>query len=349
MEAKKDKEIRVLIFGAGAMGRFATKYLAERGAKVVAAVARKNNIGKDMGELSEIGPIGVPLVSVEGLDLTDLIQKTRPNIALDCTDMLDGIASNVKKCLENGLDVIMLAEDAYYPYVTHAELAKELDSIAKDNDVSLIGLGMQDVNWSNEAVVMSGNCINLRSIYGENWCILDHAGVMEMEKIGAGLTEEEFYEYHKNDLRPRGPYNIALYEIADELKLHVVEEINHKLTPIFATKDFETSNGLGTILKNRVMGLNLCSELHTEEGITLIGKFVYAYSVDGATGVNIWRFEGEPSFEVVTDDPMPYLSTVIDAVLRVPDVMNARSGYLTVKDLPKPYYKHGALSAYLHQ
>lgn len=60
--------------------------------------------------------------------------------------------------------------------------------------------------------------------------------------------------------------------------------------------------------------------------------------------IGLWRFKGEPSFEVVTDDPFPYYDTTIDARLRISDVINAPAGFLTIKDLPKPRYKHGNLA-----
>lgn len=349
MKQKSKKHIRAILFGAGQMGMLAVKYLHERGGEIVAVVDRQSNIGKDIGELAGIGTIGVPIHTSNDTDLSLLIQKTEANVALHCSGVLGEIADQVKICLQNGLDVLTLSEDAYYPHVTHPKLTKELNQLAIENGVSFVAVGMQDVTWSNEAVVLSGNCVSIESITCEHYGILDGVGDTEIIKIRPGILPEEFYEYQKqkDESEKRSPLTFALFEIADELGLHITDENTPGQEPIIAKQDFETPHGF-TIHAGQTMGYVQSTELKTEEGITIIGKMVFTYAAEGAKGVNIWRFKGLPSFEVVTDDPAPFYGTIIDMIYRIPDVMNARPGFLTVKDLPKPRYRHGILSQYLN-
>jgi len=339
------KRIRALVVGAnGEMGRACVRYMTERGVDLVAAVGRRTNLGEDIGALAGIGENGILL---EGsADLAAIVERSKPDAAIFCTAPLSVIAPDIKTCVERGVNVITIAEEAYYPAVFEPKLQAQLDALAKESGASIVGLGMQDVNWSNECVVMSANCITLNSIYGENWCILDHVGPMEIEGIGIGLTEVEFHDLHKDDPTPRSHFTPTLYQIADELGLTVTEEVNAKCAPLLATNDYESWTGV--IPKGRVIGSTLSTELKTEEGISLVGRFCYSFAQDGAAGVNIWRFDGEPSFEIVTDDPRPDMTTTIDAVTRIPDVINARPGFLTVKDLPKPFYRSKPLPEYLH-
>ena len=342
------KEIRVMIIGAaGEMGRACTRFLTERGATVVAAIGRTRHIGEDQGIVAGIGELGV---AIEPADkVAEAIERTKPDIAIDCSGDLKRSADHIRTIVEHDVNVAMLAEEGYYARIDAPEIYEELDALAKEHGVTVIGLGMQDVNWSNQAVVMAANCHRLESIYGENWCILDHCGNFEIALVGVGLTEEEFFAYHKDDLNPRSPYTYSLYEIANEMGLHVSEERNARIEPLFASADYDaTGCAYGKIVPaGTTIGSAHSTTLETEEGISITGRFVYSFAENGQPGVNIWRFTGEPTFEVVTDDPRPDIGTTTDVVNRLPDIINARPGYLTVKDLPKPFYRCRPLPEYL--
>ncbi len=343
-----EKQIRVMIIGAaGEMGRACTRFMTERGATVVAAIGRRSGLGEDIGILAGVGPLGVAVEPADAVRAA--LDRTKPDVVLDCSGELHDIADNVRTCLRAGVDVATLAEEAYYPFATSPELAAELDALAKQNGVTFIGLGMQDVNWSNEPVVMAANCHRLNGIYGENWCILDHCGNFEIGLVGVNLDEAAFYEYHKDDLNPRSPFTYALYEIADEMGLTVIEEINDRIEPLYAQEDYDATDcPYGKVIPmGRTIGAALCTTLRTEEGIDITGKFYYSFAENGQPGENVWRFDGEPSFEVVTDDPRPDIGTTTDVVNRLPDIINARPGFLTVKDLPKPIYRCHPLPEYL--
>ena len=340
------KEIRLLVVGgAGEMGRQCIKAATERGAKVVASTGRKNQLGEDVGLLAGLpDALGITLEPSDRLEA--LIKETRPDVAIMCSLDFRGQADDMRQLLKNNVNVLTLAEEAYYPKIDDQALYEELDLLAKEHSVTLVGNGMQDVNCSNIAVVMSGNCRKLTEIYGENCCILDHCGPQEFEGLGIGCTDaDDFASYHADHPSPRNPYTYALYEIAEELGLTVIDELNENVEPILAKEEYM---GLGErYLKDMVVGSILYTTLKTKEGIDLVAKFIYAFEEQGYDGRNIWRFSGDPSFEVVTDDPRPDISTTAGAVNRIPDVINARPGFLLVKDLTKPFFKVHSLPEYV--
>lgn len=343
-----DKQIKVMIIGAaGEMGRACTRFMTERGATVVAAIGRRSHLGEDIGTISGVEPLGVVVEPSDAVQAA--LDRTKPDVVLECSGELHDIADNVRTCLKAGVNVATLAEEAYFPFATSPELAAELDALAKENGVTFIGLGMQDVNCSNEALVMSANCHKLEAIHGENWCILDHTGWFEFNLVGINMTKEEFFDYHKDDLKPRNPYTYTLYEIADEMGLKVIAEENADIEPIFAEEDYDaTDTAFGAVVeKGKTIGAILSTVLKTKEGITISAKFIYSFAVNGQPGENIWRFTGEPTFEVVTDDPRPDIGTTTDVVNRLPDIIMAPAGFLTVKDLPKPIYRCHPLPTYL--
>ena len=208
---------------------------------------------------------------------------------------------------------------------------------------------MQDVNWVNKCVVMSSNSHRIDRIVGQNTCILDFAGASEFDRVGLNMTEEEFYEYHAADPAPDNPFTYSLYQIAEELHLHVTGKTNDKTTPIFAPDDYtskflspkEAAEFGGTIKKGRVMGARRCSTLHTKEGVDLVGEFLYDWLFDEThTGFDRWTFEGEPTWDVLVKEGR--------YVNRVADVLNCKkNGYITGADLPKPFYHFGPLNEYV--
>lgn len=344
-----DKEIRVVVVGAaGEMGSNCVRYCTERGATVVGAIGRTHHVGDDAGTVAGIDPLGV---TIEPADkLFDVIDEVKPDVVIEASSNLKNVAPKLEGYAKRGVNVAMLAEEAYYSKVDMPELTAKIDALAKEHGITVIGMGMQDVNWSNEAVVMAANCHKLDAIYGENWCILDHCGAFEIGLVGVNLTEDEFYEYHKDNLYPRSPFTFSLYEIADEMGLTVTKEENAKIEPLIARADYTPEHCDAhpeTIAKGKTIGSALCTTLLTEEGIELTGKFLYSFAQDGQPGEQVWRFTGEPTFTVTTDDPRPDIGTTTDIVNRLPDIIAAPAGFLTVGDLPKPFFHSHPLPEYL--
>lgn len=51
--------------------------------------------------------------------------------------------------LTYGVNVITISEEALYLWTTSVAETNRLDKIAKDNNVSITGTGMQDIYWVN--------------------------------------------------------------------------------------------------------------------------------------------------------------------------------------------------------
>jgi 4-hydroxy-tetrahydrodipicolinate reductase len=348
-----DRKIKVAVIGSALMAFNCVRFATERGCEVVACIGRRRHMGEDVGELAGIGANGVRIEKID--DLEAILDRTRPDIVCDCGSGWPTTFDIAKRVISRGYNLEILAEEMYYLPAESKDLAAELDALAKANGVSVIGLGMQDCTWSAQPLVMSGNCHKLEAIIGENWCILDHAGPSEFNRVGLNLTEEEFYEYHRDDPAPSNAFGFSLWEIADELGLHVLREEREKTTPVLAEEDYvspllsaeQSAPYGGVIRKGLTIGSRLACTLKTEEGIDLTGIFHLTFLVPGAKGKNIWRFVGEPTYEVVVEEGRYDITTSTSIVNRIPDVLNAPAGYLTVKDLPKAMYHHGPLNGYV--
>lgn len=340
-----NNQIKVLIIGgAGMEGRLITKYLTERGASIVASLGRESHLGEDIGTLAGINPLGVKLESSN--DLETVLDRVQPDIVVNCAGEFREIASQIHTCIKHNVNVIMLAGEGVSPWLDYPELADELDKTAKEHDVSIFAAGIQDVNWSNLAVVLSGNIHSLNAIYGESWCLLDYCGPAERKGMGIGITPEEFYKLHKYEESPRSPFVYSLYQIANELGLNITKEVNVARQPVLAKTDYY-HEFVGDIKEGFVIGCRLETRLDTQEGIQLDGVFVYTFAQEGDTGKQIWRFDADPPFEYSSPDPRGDLGTSASVANRLADVINARSGIINSTDLPKPSFKFRPLPEYL--
>lgn len=334
-----NRKIRVLIIGAdGVIGRWLVKNLTERGCEIVAAVDVRD-VGEDVGELAGIGSIGLPIV--ENIDLGAIIDSSKPDVAIDCSlpDFRE-IYDHLMICADHGLDVLTTSDRTYYPWCINQDMCVALDNKCKENGSSICAFGVQDVNWSGLCTVLAAGCADIKKIIGVNMCMLDAWGASGAEICGANLTPAQFEERYcaGNVESERGSYTYALYSIADELGLHVIKETN-KVMPVYSKNGYYCEACGVTIEKGNTLGTAPTCILETEEGITLQGTINYVYAENGYTSENTWRIEGDPDMYLIQEDMHGEITTQIDLMNRIPDVMNAKPGLLTVKDLPKASYR----------
>jgi hypothetical protein len=108
------------------------------------------------------------------------------------------------------------------------------------------------------------------------------------------------------------------------------------------------SRALGRVVPSRhVLGVRDATTIETEEGprfsFTMDGR-VYG---EGETDVNEWRVRGEPDLHLRNEAVPTRLITCTSVVNRIPDVINAEPGLITLDALGKPRYKHFPVGRYL--
>ncbi len=342
------KTIKAIQIGVGAMGQLAIRYMTDHGVEITGAVdSSPELIGKDAGTVAGIPEMGV---AVEG-DLQAMLDRgVKADIAIVMTQTpVVDVFPYLKACAMKGMDVITISEDWYWPWRTEPEIADEMDAIAKEYGVSVLATGIQDVHWSNLAVVLASSCHNLTEINGQNFAFLDELGA-EVAKEGCyGWTQEEFDKMmaEETDFRAMA-YTEVLYCIAHELHLHVKEEKAGR-TPQYARQKVYLPSVDQTVDVGGMIGMNDWVELYTEEGIKLSGNWILKAKEDGDEAYNRWQVKGEPDLDLTTSDMHGECTTSIVAINRIPDVLNARSGLLTVADMVKPIYHAEPFAAYVNK
>jgi len=96
--------IKAIVYGVGAMGKMMTKFMVEKGVVIVGVIGHVSNIGKDLGEVADLGY----LLNVRISDDADAVlseQKADIAVVALFTEM-DTMYPHLVKCLENGLNVM---------------------------------------------------------------------------------------------------------------------------------------------------------------------------------------------------------------------------------------------------
>ena len=187
------KQIRVLQWGLGAMGSGMAKLMLDKsGLKIVAAVdGRPDYVGKDLGEVLGAGKkLGVRITNKP----EDVLKKEKVDIVvIATTSWLKDQIPDLRKILNAGINCISIAEEMSDAYAQNPKLAKELDTIAKKNGVTIIGTGVNPGFVLDQLIVaLTAGNHNVERIEASRINDLSPYGPTVMNSQGVGTTPEQF-------------------------------------------------------------------------------------------------------------------------------------------------------------
>lgn len=125
------------IYGFGSIGRLIAREAIERGYEVVGVVdIDKNLVGKDIGEILGLNPMGVEVTE-------DIDVLANADVVIHATGShLDKVYTQIVSVLNMGIDVVSTCETLAYPYYRYPVLAVKLNELAQDQGVAVIGTGI---------------------------------------------------------------------------------------------------------------------------------------------------------------------------------------------------------------
>ncbi len=187
------KPIRVLQWGLGAMGSGMARLMLEKaGLKIVAAVdERPDFVGKDLGDVLNVDKkLGIIVTNKP----EEVLNKEDVDIVvIATTSWTKEQLPDLRKILKAGINCISIAEEMSDPEAQNPDVSKELDALAKEHAVSILGTGVNPGYVLDLLVViLTGGNHRVDRIEASRVNDLSPYGPTVMKTQGVGTTPEEF-------------------------------------------------------------------------------------------------------------------------------------------------------------
>jgi 4-hydroxy-tetrahydrodipicolinate reductase len=329
------EKIKIISYGVGVVGGLIAKSLLEKqGVDIVGAVdIAKDKIGKDLGETLNLErKLGVKISD----NLDSILTETEADIAVHATSSyLKDTYPQIASIVDHGVNVISTCEELSYPHVSEPKLAEKLDALAKKQDVTILGTGINPGFLMDTLVItLTAPCEKIEKIEATRVMNAATRRLPFQKKIGAGLTPEEFKrKIEKKEITGHVGLEQSIAMIADALAWRLDRIVVEPVHPIIAektvrSKDIKVSTGKVAGLKQRAKAVLKDKEVLVLDFQAYIGA---EEEYDAIT------IEGVPNIKQKIQ-PCVHgdVGTVAMIVNAIPKVINAPAGLFTMKDLPVP-------------
>ena len=356
-----DRKIKVVQYGTGKMSVYTMRYVYEKGAEIVGAVdVNPAVIGKDIGEVMGTEPKGIKIVSLS--DAEEMMKEAKPDIAIVTTmSLFKDVEDALMLCAKLGINAITTCEEAFFPANSNPVATQKIDEMAKQTGCTITGSGYQDIYWGQLISSIAGSTHTIKKIKGSSSYNVEDYGIALAKAHGAGLTMEEFEKevasadeiseekrqklINRGEFMPSYMWNVNGWLCA-KLGLTVKSQ-TQKCVPQTYKEDIESSTLGMTVKAGLATGMSAVVTTETEEGITIesecIGK---VYSKEDCDK-NEWTIIGEPETTLVINRPATVELTCARIVNRIPDVINAKPGYVPTEEMGELNYRVKPLNEYV--
>ena len=328
-------KIKIIIYGCGVIGsKIALALLDKKGYEIVGAVDIAPELaGKDLGGVLNIHKeLGITIEK----DADQVFSKGKAEaVVLTTSSHIRSVFPQVTQCVKAGLNVISTSEELSFPWKRDPELARKIDTLAKEQGVTVVGTGINPGYLMDTLPLMlTAPCLKVKFIKITRMMNSAKRRAPFQVKVGTGLTQEEFRERIENESITG---HVGLLEsinmIAEGLGWELDEAAELAPEPAISEKESETS--LGRIKPGYVIGLRSIA-YGKKDGKEVINlDFCANAAVDEEYDEII--IEGEPNIhQKIIGGVHGDIGTVAVTVNTIPRVIDAPAGLKAMKDLPPP-------------
>ena len=333
------ENVKVIIWGLGSMGGgMAEMILKKKGIEVVGVVGRGGKLGKSMYDYLSVERGNNPDVIIGTPE--EVIKEKAADVVLICTDsFVKNTFDKIKFCLEKKINVISSAEEMSYPKQQEPELAAEMDRIAKENGVTVLGTGINPGLIMDLLVVcLTGCCIDVEHVTARRVNSLSPFGPLVMREQGIGTTVEEFKEgAATGKIAGHVGFNESIAMIADALGWKLSGEVKQSMEPIVTNVYRKAPNA--EVQPGYVAGCAMkgFGYVDGELKIEMDHPQQIEPELEGTNTGDYVIIKGTPNVNMANKPEVPGgIGTIAMCVNMIPHVINAKPGLKTMIDLPVP-------------
>lgn len=339
-----ERQIRVVQYGVGPIGAAIVRLMLDKeGLLVTGAIdIDQDKIGKDLGLVAG----AERRVGVVVSQSAKTVLNSRPDVVVHSTSsLLPEVADQLVECLEASSHVVSTCEELAYPFRKYPELSEKLDRCARQNNVVLLGIGVNPGFAMDKLVLtLATACQRVSKVRVHRIVDASRRRLPLQKKVGAGLTVEEFQaRVARGIIKHHGlPESVAM--IADGLGLPV-DRIDESIEPVVAAETVRAGNL--EIPRHRVLGIHQLAH-GVSQGNESVRLELEMY-VGALELVDSIAIEGLPNLNLeVPGGIHGDYATVAVAVNCIPSVLEAKPGLRTARDIPMSYFSGhlGTVSAF---
>lgn len=358
-----NRKIKVVQYGVGKMSVYTMRYALEKGCEIVGAIdINPELIGKDISEILGGNPTGILITGAS--DAEKMLKETKPDICVVTTmSLFNDVYNALELCAKLGINAITTCEEAFFPMNSNPVSVKAIDTIAKETDCTITGSGYQDVYWGELISAIASSTQRITKIKGSSSYNVEEYGIALAEAHGAGLSLDEFDKKIASvdrmsdeerqklidncEYSPSYMWNVNGW-LAEKLGLTVVSQ-TQKCVPQTCDEDLNSTTLNMTIPKGNATGMSAVVTTTTKEGITIESECIGKVYSKNDFDKNEWTVLGEPDTTIVVNRPKTVELTCATVINRIPDVINAKAGFVTTDLIGEPTYKVKPLNEYVNK
>ena len=305
---------KVVLCGMGAIGTEILAYLLHRSHEVVGVVDNDpEKVGRSVAELTGL-PLGVRVVGsirdvpLDGADVAVFSTRSR----------VPDIADDIAYAASGGLDVVTTSEEMAYPTYAGAEEAADLDKIAKEKGVTIVGVGVNPgfvMDWVPSLVVSAVK--NPTSIHVVRSVDVSRRRRQLQAKTGVGHTRAKFEKEMKEGVLG----HVGLIESAQLIALSLgrpLDGLKHGVFPVVGSEDY-------------VMGVRQFAEGKAGDCQIRLDLEMTMTSAD----FDVVEVKGDPELKLRFEKGVFGDSATVALTVHAAErVARAKPGLITVLDLP---------------
>ncbi|MDD3680543.1 2,4-diaminopentanoate dehydrogenase [Mesotoga sp.] len=328
---------RVLVWGLGAMGSGVARNIVKKEElRLVGAVEKDpERIGKDLGEYLGGEKTGRIVYS----DIEKAIVETRPDIVVIATNsFVEEVLPKIEAAARHHVDILTIAEEMAFPFVSHPEKSEILENIAWRYGVSILGTGINPGFVLDLLIIaMTGACLKVDRIEARRINDLSPFGKTVMETQGVGTSPEEFRKgIEKGDIVGHIGFQQSIAMIGNALGWEI-DRIEESREPIISNTERKTSVAHvkpGMVAGCKHVGRGYCGE---KLMIELVHPQQILPETEGVETGDYIDIYGDPEIHLSIKPEIPGgKGTIALATNMIPAVIEAAPGLIEMSELPIP-------------